>query len=206
MILPPRLSGAAFSEARDGDIGNDFDARAILSGALGVSDTWATVRQVHGKAVVQVSDPGDSGDADAIWTTEPGLPVAVFTADCFGVVMTAPGAVGVAHAGWKGVLAGVVGELRSTMARHGHVPTRAGIGPGIGPCCFEVGAEVRGEFTNDGEMTTWGTTSVDLPGSILRQLEGIETWVSNECTYHDDGWFSHRREAQPDRLAAVGWV
>jgi len=206
MIVPPRWSGAAFSEALDGDTRNDLDARSALSVRLAVSDSWATVRQVHGSVVVKASGPGDAGSADAIWTTEPGLPVAVFTADCFAVVMTTPEAVGVAHAGWRGVLAGVVAELRSAMVRNGHAPTRAGIGPGIGPCCFEVGAEVRRQFPDDGAMTTWGTTSVDLLGSILRQLEGIETWVSNGCTYHEDGWFSHRRDARPDRLAAVGWV
>ena len=206
MIRPPQLHGAAFSQASDGDIRNDLDARASFSEALGVSATWATVRQVHGNDVVKVANSGDAGKADAVWTTEHGLPVAVFTADCFGVVMSAPGAVGVAHAGWKGVLAGVVAELRSAMAREGHTPTRAVIGPGIGPCCFEVGADVSGEFPEDGAKTTWQTNSVDLPGSILRQLRGLETWGSESCTYHDPAWFSHRRNGKPDRLGAVGWV
>ena len=206
MIRPPQLAGAAFSEASDGDIRNDFDARASLSEALGVSDSWATVHQVHGSDVVRAADSGDAGNADAVWTTEPGIPVAIFTADCFGVVMSAPGAVGVAHAGWRGVLAGVVSELRSVMVRSGHSPTRAAIGPGIGPCCFEVGAEVSRQFPGDGAMTTWDTSSVDLSGSILRQLDGLETWVSKGCTHHDDGWFSHRRNGRPDRLAAIGWV
>lgn len=206
MIRPPQLAGAAFSEASDGDIRNDLNTRVSLSEALGVSHSWATVRQVHGSDVVRATASGDAGNADGVWTTEPGLPVAVFTADCFGVVMSAPGAVGVAHAGWRGALAGVVAEMRSVMIRNGHTPTRAAIGPGIGLCCFEVGPEVSGEFPDDSAMTTWGTRSVDLSGAILRQLEGLETWVSKGCTYHDEGWFSHRRNANPDRLAAVGWV
>lgn len=206
MIRPPQWHGAAFSEASDGDIRNDLNARASLSEALGVSDSWATVHQVHGSDVVRATVLGNAGNADAVWTTEPGLPVAVFTADCFGVVMSAPGAVGVAHAGWRGALAGVVGEMRSVMDRNGHTPTRVAIGPGIGPCCFEVGAEVSREFPDDRAMTTWDTSSVDLSGAILRQLDGLETWVSSGCTYHDDDWFSHRRDGKPDRLAAVGWV
>ncbi len=206
MIRPPQLAGAAFSEASDGDIRNDLNARASLSEALGVSHSWATVRQVHGSDVVRAAVSGDAGNADGVWTTEPGLPVAVFTADCLGVVMSAPGAVGVAHAGWRGALAGVVAEMRSVMVRNGHSPTSAAIGPGIGLCCFEVGPDVSGEFPDDGAMTTWGTRSVDLSGAILRQLEGLETWVSKGCTYHDEGWFSHRRNANPDRLAAVGWL
>ena len=206
MIRPPQLGGAAFSEASDGDIRNDLNARASLSEALGVSDSWATVHQVHGSDVVRAAVSGDAGSADAVWTTEPGLPVAIFTADCFGVVMSAPEAVGVAHVGWRGALARVVGQMRSVMVRNGHTPTKAAIGPGIGPCCFEVGAEVIAEFPDDGAMTTWDTSSVDLPGSILRQLEGLETWVSKGCTHHDDGWFSHRRNGKPDRLATVVWV
>ena len=206
MIRPPQLHGAAFSEATDGDMRNDLNARASLSEALGVSDSWATVHQVHGRDVVRATVSGDAGNADAVWTTEPGLPVAVFTADCFGVVMSASGAVGVAHAGWRGVLAGVVGEMRSVMIHNGHAPTRAAIGPGIGPCCFEVGTELISEFSDDGATTTWGTSSVDLAGSILRQLEELETWVSKGCTYHNDDWFSHRMNGKPDRLAAVGWV
>ncbi|MFV1963659.1 MAG: polyphenol oxidase family protein [Acidimicrobiia bacterium] len=206
MIRPPQLAGAAFSEASDGDIRNDLNARASLSEALGVSHSWATVRQVHGSDVVRAAVSGDAGNADGVWTTEPGLPLAVFTADCLGVVMSAPGAVGVAHAGWRGALAGVVAEMRSVMVRNGHTPTRAAIGPGIGLCCFEVGTEVSGEFPDDGAMTTWGTRSVDLSGAILRQLDGLETWVSKGCTYHDEGWFSHRRNGKPDRLAAVGWL
>jgi hypothetical protein len=206
MIRPPQLHGAAFSEASDGDIRNDISARAMLSEVLSVSASWATVHQVHGGEVVRATVSGDAGDADAVWTTEPALPVAVFTADCFGVVMSAPGAVGVAHAGWRGALAGVVGEMRSAMVQNGHTPTMAAIGPGIGPCCFEVGAELSSKFSDHGAMTTWGTSSVDLTGSILGQLEGLETWVSKGCTYHNDGWFSHRRNGKLDRLAAVGWV
>ena len=82
MIRPPQLHGAAFSEATDGDIRNDLNARASLSEALGVSDSWATVHQVHGRDVVRATVSGDAGNADAVWTTDPGLPVAVFTADC----------------------------------------------------------------------------------------------------------------------------
>ncbi len=206
MIRPPQLHGAAFSEATDGDMRNDLNARALLSEALGVSDSWATVHQVHGRDVVRATVSGDAGNADAVWTTEPGLPVAVFTADCFGVVMSASGAVGVAHAGWRGVLAGVVGEMRSVMIRNGHAPTRAAIGPGIGPCCCEVGTALVSEFSGDGATTTWGTSSEDLAASMLRPLGCLDAWVVNGWCYQPTRLFSHRMNGKPDRLAAVGWV
>lgn len=206
MIRPPLFDGAGFSESRDGDLRADLDARASFSEALGVGSDWATVEQVHGRQMVEVSAPGAHGEADSLWTTRRGLPIAVFTADCFGVVLSSPNAVGVAHAGWRGAAAGVVGSLRQQMAESGEEPIRASVGPGIGSCCFEVGAEVLAEFPTDGSRTSWDTRSVDLRAAILRDLEGLDAWVSDQCTYHEDRWFSHRRAGDRARMATVGWV
>lgn len=205
MIRPPHGAGAAFSEASDGDVRNDVAARASLSEALGISESWAMVRQVHGGDVVEASEPGWQGEADALWTPVKGLPLAVFTADCFGIVLKAPKAVGVAHAGWRGTKAGVIEELRSRMTESGHMPRWAAVGPGIENCCFEVGPEVSEQFPADTAVTTWETPSVDLEKAIGRQLEGIDVWVAGHCTRHEEGWFSHRRDATTKRLAAVGW-
>jgi copper oxidase (laccase) domain-containing protein len=92
------------------------------------------------------------------------------------------------------------------MTAAGHAPLRAAVGPGIGPCCFEVGEEVAGRFEAHRSETTWSTTSVDLPGAISSQIPAIDTWSIGACTYHDPGWFSHRRDATKQRLAAVGWL
>jgi YfiH family protein len=205
MIRPPGWSGVAFSEGTDGDVRNDRAARSALSGHLGVTDDWAELTQVHGDTVLRVTMPGIAGDADALWTTERGLPVAIFTADCFGVVLASDDAVGVAHAGWRGVTAGVVHRLREAMSGGGHPPARAAVGPGIGPCCFEVGPEVAELF--DGVCaSTWGTTSVDLQAAVGVQLEGLELWASQACTFHEEGWFSHRADGTPQRMASIGWL
>jgi YfiH family protein len=206
MTRTPAWSGVAFSDGTDGDLRNDIGARSLFSARLGLPSRWATVHQVHGSRVLQVSRPGEAGDADGLWTTTSGLPVAVFTADCFGVVLHAESAVGVAHAGWRGVRAGVVSNVIAAMTASGHYPQRAAMGPGIRPCCFEVGPEVAGEFGGFVTETSWGTTSVDLAAALRAQLGDIEQWDAAVCTLHEDGSFSHRRDQTPARMAAVGWL
>ncbi len=207
MIRPPGWDGVAFTDRSDGDLRGDPKAREELSRSLGVSSEWAVVRQVHGSRVVRVDRPGDAGEADALWTSASGLPVTVFTADCFGVVLLAADAVGVAHAGWRGAVSGVVDSLREEMTSVGATPIRAAVGPGIGPCCFEVGDEVAENFDSRhvGE-TSWGTKSVDLPGALGDGLVGLEVWASGGCTLHEEGWFSHREDGTTRRMAAVGWL
>lgn len=205
MIRPP-WEGVAFSERSDGDLRNDPVRRAGAAAALGLAPGWAEVRQVHGNNVIRVDSPGPAGEADALWTTAAQLPVAVFTADCLGVVLISPGAAGVAHAGWRGAAGDVVGRLRDAMTAAGHEPRRAAIGPGIGPCCFEVGPEVADRFPSHITRTTWDTRSVDLPAAVRTGLDDLEIWSIGGCTMHEDRWFSHRSDATLQRLAAIGWV
>jgi polyphenol oxidase len=207
MIRPPGWNGAAFSERSDGDMRSDPAARTAVSTLLGVDDHWAEARQVHGSHVVAVDAPGMAGEADGLWTTRRGLPLAVFTADCFGVVLSADEAVGVAHAGWRGAASGIVAVLRESMESAGHSPSRAAVGPGIRPCCFEVGPEVVASIGSGlAAETTWGTVSVDLPAALQSQVSDLEVWVSDACTRHDQGWFSHRLDRTQQRLASIGWL
>jgi hypothetical protein len=206
MNRPPGVDGAAFTDATDGDQRNDLTARSAVSSWLGISRDWATVRQVHGSVVVRAETSGELDEADAIWSDVPGLPIAVFTADCFGVVLISDSAVGVAHAGWRGVTSGVVPALRVEMMQSGHVPRVAAIGPGIGPCCFEVGSDVADRFPEDVTETRWGSTSVDLAKVLSRQLDGLDTWLSGACTMHETSLYSHRRTGTPLRNATIAWV
>jgi len=205
MIRAP-WDGVAFSERADGDLRGDLPARARVSSLLGIPPEWAEVRQVHGNEVVRVEMPGPSGEADALWTSEHQLPLAIFTADCLGVVLAASDAVGIAHAGWRGTVGDVVGKLRDAMSRSGYAPERAAVGPGIGPCCFEVGTEVADQFPDQRARTTWGTPSVDLPAAVGGALAGLDVWSTGACTRHEEGWFSHRADATKQRLAALGWL
>jgi hypothetical protein len=204
MISP--FPGAVFTTAGDGDQRADPAARARAAASAGISSHWATVRQVHGSRVVEVEAAGEQGEGDALFTRRPGLPLAVFTADCLGVVLAAAGGVGVAHAGWRGLAGGVVEALVEEMAAAGLPPVRAAIGPAIGACCYEVGAEVAERFPAHTRWTTWGAASVDLTAAARTALAGIPVESVGSCTRHEAGWFSHRRDATAARLAAIGWL
>lgn len=206
MIIPSGAAGrVVFSDEADGDLRSDAGARVELTRKTGMASEWATVSQVHGSSVVRVSAPGQAGEADALWTTEPGLPVAIFTADCLAVVLQAPGAAGIAHAGWRGAALGVVSGLKSAMSEAGFEPDRAFLGPGIGPCCFEVGPEVVERFPSNLARTSWDSASVDLSGAVRDSLSGLDVWSAGVCTKHDAGWFSHRSDATPSRQAGIAW-
>ncbi len=198
-------AGVAFSAAADGDLRNPTD-RDRFAASVGIPADWATANQVHGADVVQAVGPGPVGDADGLVTTRPGLPIAVFTADCLGVVLHTDDAVAVGHAGWRGLAAGV---LEAVIAAMPSMPERADVGPSIGPCCYEVGQEVV-EAVGHPDRTTWGTTSVDLRAAAASRLRavapGVEISVDDRCTRCGDGLHSHRATGTSHRLAAVGWL
>lgn len=194
----------AFTTSRDGDLRHDLARRRSVASELQISPHWAVVDQVHGNRVARATEPGTLGSADAIWTTVPNLPMAVFTADCFGVVLIADQAAGVAHSGWRGTVAGVVPALRQAMDEYS--PHSAWVGPGIGPCCFEVGPEVVAALPESRSTTSWGTASIDLRAELDRQLSGLSVIPAGACTRCGEGYFSHRRDATSARMATVAWL
>ena len=109
----------------------------------GVDCAWT--EQVHSPAALEVRAPGPAGEGDALVTREPGLALSVVTADCVPVMLAAGEWVAAVHAGWRGIVAGVVPttveRLRAGGAGDPAVWT-AWIGPAIGGCCYEVGPEV----------------------------------------------------------------
>jgi YfiH family protein len=200
------LPGSVFSTAADGDLRSDPEARRMFASSAAIPPEWATVHQVHGSTVVRVEGPGTAGDADALFTTRPGVPVAIFTADCYPVVLSSARAVGIAHAGWRGLAAGVIDALRSAMGSAGVAPTHASIGPGIGPCCFEVGDDVLSVFPGHTAETTWNTPSVDLLAVVRDGLAGLDVWEAGVCTRCGSGFHSHRRDGTDARMAGVAWL
>ncbi len=125
------------------------DARAAVRAASGEAPL-VSLRQVHG-SIVHVVPPaprdGDRPEGDALATSSAGMALGVWVADCVPILLCDPRtrAVAAVHAGWRGTVAGILGEAIATLRdRFGSRPAdlRVALGPAIGACCFEVGDEV----------------------------------------------------------------
>jgi YfiH family protein len=126
-------------------------AAAVIESAGLAMDRVAWGWQVHGADVARVGDGGFAGHVDVLVTTLPGVPLAIFTADCLAVVLVdveAP-ALAVAHVGWRGTVRGATQAAVSAMVAAGARPgrIRAAIAPSIGPCCYEVDTPVIDAFS-----------------------------------------------------------
>jgi YfiH family protein len=185
--------------------------RDLLAGWVGAPVAFAT--QVHGDGVIELDprdrerweqDPPDSaGEADGLVTVDGGPGLGVLVADCVPVVLADPVArvAGVAHAGRKGVVAGVVDRVVDSMlargARTGDL--RAAVGPAVCGDCYEVPEAMRDEVTAVAPAA-WATTAVgtpglDLPAAVLAALAARDVRASRveRCTLTDADLFSHRR-------------
>jgi YfiH family protein len=189
MIYSPFLKEAP-------DIEHGFGDRA--DGAWLEDGEHAWPKQIHSAKVLRARAAGLQGEADAVVTTTPELWVSVRTADCLPILLadTAARVVAAVHAGWRGTVAGITRDTVRAMTELGAEPTSlvAAIGPGIGPCCFEVGPEVSPHFGLSGQ------TCVDLAAANERQLldAGLlleNIWVSKLCTRcNPDLLHSYRRD------------
>lgn len=202
-------------------VGDDPDAvaanRRRLREALQLPTEPAWLEQVHGHRVVVLPD-AVPGPADAAVTFTPGPVCAVLVADCLPVFLASRDGdrVGVAHAGWRGLAAGVV---EATVAALDCEPARlvAWLGPAIGPRAFEVGGEVREAFlAGDGGAAAAFTPGragrflADLPALARRRLAaaGVAAVTGGDlCTHSDPArFYSYRRDGATGRLAALAWL
>ncbi len=200
--------------------------RARVAEAMGLApEAVVTVYQTHSADVVEVSGPfpGARPEADAMVSRNPGVGLAILTADC-GPVLFADaeaGVIGAAHAGWKGALTGVLDATVAGMVRLGAVRGRitAVIGPTISGANYEVGPDFVDRFLREDPRSAGfftpgaGDRSLfDLPAYNRFRLEqtgiGAAQWTG-DCTYADDArFFSYRRSVhrgEPDygRLISV---
>lgn len=206
MIRPAGFRGAAFGDAASGNGRDDLNKRSSISRELGIPEGWASVTQVHGGIVLKVDESGSAGEADGLITARPGLPLTIATADCVPIIIEGDRSVAILHAGWRGVASGIVTAGVEAMRTLGDTPRRAAIGPSIGPCCYEVGEEVRDAIGDHSSRTTFGTPSVDLWTAAAAQLGDLDVWRSDLCTYTDAGMRSYRRDATTKRQVAVAWL
>jgi polyphenol oxidase len=188
--------------------------RRIACEAIGADlEQLALNFQVHSERVVQAA-PGARGEhADGLWTDEPGLPILAMSADCLPIALARTDAdqpaVAVLHAGWRGLLAGIAEAGVRALGGRGVV---AAIGPGIGPCCYEVGDEVAAPFRER------------FGADVVREERRLDLWTSAERALHAAGvervtrfdrctacepetFFSHRRDqGRTGRQGVIAYV
>ncbi|WP_252179365.1 peptidoglycan editing factor PgeF [Endozoicomonas sp. 4G] len=203
--------------------GDDPDVVAKNRALLGEDWQWRHppqwLKQVHGIEVVTAKPDNIEREGDAVWTDKPGLPCAVLTADCLPVIFCNQSGtrVAAAHAGWKGLQAGV---LEATVKAMGDEPVRvmAWLGPAISQSHFEVGPEVREAFLKSdpqaeaafipGQGDRWYGDLYQLARLRLEKLGVTQISGGHFCTYKEkDRWFSYRRDGvQSGRLATLVWI
>jgi YfiH family protein len=216
-------SSARFASLNLGDhVGDDplnvaeNRARLVREAGLPTEPCWLT--QVHGVGVRNLdTEPRDAEAADAAFTCRPGRVCAILTADCLPIALASESgdSVGAAHAGWRGLAAGVI---ESTVGAMKIPPGRllAWLGPAIGPEHFEVGPEVCQAFVDQdaGAEEAFaendrGRFMADLGLLARRRLRNLgihRIYGGGQCTFAaPDKYFSHRRDANTGRQATLIW-
>jgi YfiH family protein len=194
---------------RTGDAVERVDEnRRIVCSALGADAADLALNfQMH-SAIVNRAEAGVRGSAegDALWTDEPAVPIAALAADCLPVALArreGTPAVAVAHAGWMGLLAGVLENAVDTLGGR----PEAAIGPSAGPCCYEVGEEVArpyrerfGDAVMVGrQLDLWSAAEAALNAAGVDTVHRVDL-----CTIcNPERFFSHRRDGKPRGVQGV---
>lgn len=187
-----------------GDAPSDvMENRRRASLAVGFSPhALAFSRQVHGAGMREMA-PGEAGllgEADVLVARQPGPVLAILTADCAPVLVTGAGGAAVAHAGWRGLVAGAVEKAVAAVA-----PVAAAwVGPCIHACCYEVGPEVVEAFRGAG-LPVAATNRVDpaqASAFALRRAGVDRIAIADVCTACSRDWFSYRRDGVTGRQGA----
>jgi len=161
---------------------------------------------------VSIAGGAQGVTGDALVTAAPDVALAVFTADCAPVALVSPeGVIGMVHAGWRGLEAGVVDNAVETMRRMGATRIDAALGPCIRPGCYEFGdvdldrlAARLGPSIR--ARTSAGRPALDLPAAVSAALERAGAALvtdRGDCTACSEEWFSHRARGEEQRQATV---
>jgi len=215
------VSSAPFASLNLGAFAGDEMAsvarnRERLAGALGLAPSRVAVgRQVHGsKLATHVAPPRSSPfatlgrpipEVDGHVTAEPGLAALVLVADCLPVALAGPGGIAMLHCGWRGLAGGIVARGVEAIDA-----TDAAIGPGIGPCCYEVGNEVLEVFAGlgDGIAAEGMLDLTEVARRLLREAGVQRVETAGACTScESERFFSHRRDGgRTGRQAGLVWL
>lgn len=210
-------AGLNLGDHVDDDPAAVAENRARLRAAVALPAAPHWLRQVHG---IEVAIPGrhEPATADAAVTRETGRVLAILTADCLPVLLTSRdgSVVAAAHAGWRGLAAGV---LEATLAVMDCAPADvlAWLGPAIGPAAFEVGEDVRAASLDSDPgagaafvANARGRWQADLPALARRRLgaAGVTAVYGGDLCTHADAarFYSHRRDGRTGRMASLIWI
>ena len=198
------------------DSTNVTENRRRLEAVLPSAPRW--LHQVHGTQVVSAEHVAEPVEADASVATSADTVCVIMVADCVPVLLCDRDGqvVAAAHAGWRGLCAGV---LENTVAAMGLPGSNllAYLGPGIGPTVFEVGEEVRTAFVERDRQAAncfqahregkWLANLFMLARQRLRAAGVAACYGGTDCTYSDPArFFSHRRDKVSGRMAALIWL
>jgi YfiH family protein len=200
-------------------VGDDADLvkqnRRIIKELLGLPGDPVWLEQIHSNRAVQAIATEPLQQADASYAAESGVVCAVLTADCLPLLVCATDGSEVAaiHAGWRGLLAGVIGNTLTAMQNSDFL---VWLGPAIGPDCFEVGAEVRNAFLEKSAafLTAFKQKSNGKWLADIYQLartdlamRGIDkVYGGGFCTVTEqERFYSYRRDKQTGRMATLIW-
>jgi YfiH family protein len=221
-LFTTRAHGNLSSVGGDG-AEQGLESREELRAQLGVRRMLRGY-QVHGTTVQRVREDRGAGaggtmdsesqpevEADGQATALSNLGALVLTADCLPVALGATGAVAMVHAGWRGLAAGVLEEgVRAVRELGGEDDLVAIIGPGAGPCCYEVGEEVHAAFGGAHRAQGPHTRNIDLKAIARDKLLAVGVTEVRDiamCTICDERFFSYRREgARAGRQGAAAWL
>lgn len=202
-----------FTSRADGDLA--VDAPGVEARRSAVAPTpWSWLRQVHGADVVRVERPGEAAgaEADALVTAVPDCVLAVQTADCAPIVVVGDGELAVVHAGWRGLLAGVV-EAAVEQLDTPPGQLSAHLGPVIRPHAYEfAGPELDRIAARLGDdvraTTTQGTPALDVAAAVRSALDaaGVAPPLDHGLDTADAGFWSHRCRGEAGRQSTVAWL
>ncbi len=202
-VLTGDERGAVIENRRRLAAALDLDPAAVLMGRqVHAADVDVHLRRQSPSPFA--SPGGRIAEVDGQVATEPGLAPLVLVADCLPVSLCGPGGVAMLHCGWRGLAAGIVARGVEAIAA-----TDAAIGPGIGPCCYEVGTDVLSAFAALGIEAPGPTLDLTAVARRLLADAGVERIEAAElCTSCEgDRFFSHRRDAgSTGRQAGLAWI
>lgn len=202
-------------------VGDDVDSvlrnRELLASAMGLQAAQLFfMTQVHGNKVYVVDEESDSSvapEADALFTTRSDVALVTLVADCIPLLLKSESAVAAVHVGRRGLVARVFDSTLKLFTEHGITPDDivAEIGPSICAHCYEVDEVVYQEVItlvphSSSEFRTLNNKPcLDLPRGLQSQLDeaGIKWSSSNQCTCHDENYFSYRRSGVTGRQAGI---